>query len=163
MTSTHTLTAIGSVASPRTEPIDDDWGDVVSTIQLDAEQFGPEALAGLSDFSHVEVVFVFDRVDDDKIDVGARHPRNRSDWPLVGIFAQRAKGRPNRLGVTTCEVVSVDGLALTVRALDAIDGSPVLDIKPYVREFAPRTEVEQPEWIGQLMRGYWTMSPEANG
>lgn len=156
MASTHTLTAIGIVDSPRIQPLDDDWGDVVSSIRLDPEQFGPEVLAGLSDFSHIDVVFVFDQVDEAKIHLGARHPRNRDDWPLVGIFAQRAKGRPNRLGVTTCELVSVDGLTVRVRGLDAIDGTPVVDLKPYVLEFAPRTEVRQPDWITELMQNYWT-------
>jgi tRNA-Thr(GGU) m(6)t(6)A37 methyltransferase TsaA len=155
MASTHALTSIGSVECPRTEPLDDDWGDVVSVITLDSEQFGPDVLSGLSDFSHIDVVFVFDKVDESKVNLGARHPRNREDWPLVGIFAQRAKGRPNRLGVTTCELVSVDGLAVKVRGLDAIDASPVLDIKPHVVEFGPRTEVVQPEWISELMQNYW--------
>lgn len=92
--------------------------------------------------------------------IGATSSAPFDDWPLVGIFAQRAKGRPNRLGVTTCELLSVDGLSLQVRGLDAIDGTPVLDIKPYVLEFAPRTPVRQPAWISELMRGYWdTPSP----
>ncbi len=155
MASTHALTAIGTVECPRTEALDDDWGDVISVITLDSEQFGPDVLSGLSDFSHIDVVFVFDKVDESKVNLGARHPRNREDWPLVGIFAQRAKGRPNRLGVTTCELVSVDGLAVKVRGLDAIDASPVLDIKPHVVEFGPRTEVVQPEWISELMQNYW--------
>lgn len=149
------VTAIGTVACPRVEPIDDDWGDVVSTIRLDPEQFGPEVLAGLSDFSHVEVVYLFDRVDESEVHLGSRHPRNRDDWPLVGIFAQRAKGRPNRIGVTSCELVAVDGLSIVVRGLDAIDGTPVLDIKPYVIEFAPRSRVVQPAWITELMQNYW--------
>lgn len=149
------MTAIGKVESPRVEPLDDDWGDVVSTIRLDPAQFGDEVFAGLSDFSHLDVVFVFDQVDEDAVVLSARHPRSREDWPLVGIFAQRAKGRPNRLGVTTCELVSVDGLSITVRGLDAIDGTPVLDIKPYVLEFAPRTAVSQPDWISELMQCYW--------
>lgn len=149
------MTSIGIVESERTEPIDDDWGAVVSTIRLDEDRFTPEVLAGLDEFSHVEVLFLFDRVDETTVELGARHPRGNPDWPLVGIFAQRAKGRPNRLGTTTCELVSVEGLAVRVRGLDAIDGTPVLDIKPYVREFAPRTPVEQPAWIGELMRAYW--------
>lgn len=160
MATTFTLTAIGGVESPRVEPLDDDWGDVISTIRLDPAQFGSEVLAGLSDFSHLEVVFLFDQVDESTINLGARHPRNRNDWPLVGIFAQRAKGRPNRLGVTTCELVSVDGLSVQVRGLDAIDGTPVLDIKPYVLEFAPRSEVNQPDWISELMQNYWTASSD---
>lgn len=155
MPATFNVTTIGRVESPRLAPVDDDWGDVVSTIRLDAERFEPEVLFGLDDFSHVEVLFLFDRVDEASVNLSARHPRNNPDWPLVGIFAQRAKGRPNRLGATTCEVVEVDGLALRVRGLDAVDGTPVLDLKPYVREFAPRSEVRQPAWITELMANYW--------
>ena len=155
MSITHTLTPIGVVTSPRTEAIDDDWGDVVSTITLDGDRFTAEVVAGLDAFSHIDVVYVFDRVDEASVNLGVRHPRHREDWPLVGILAQRAKARPNRLGVTTCELVSVDGLVVTVRGLDAIDATPVVDIKPYVVEFAPRSAVHQPEWIGELMRDYW--------
>ncbi|MGA9276128.1 SAM-dependent methyltransferase [Ilumatobacter sp.] len=154
-TSSVTLTPIGRVECPRVEAIDDDWGAIDSVIHLDGEQFTEEVLAGLGDFSHIDVVYFFDRVDESKITLGSRHPRNRPDWPLVGIFAQRAKARPNRLGVTTCELLAVSGLHVTVRGLDAIDGTPVLDIKPHVREFQPRTPVEQPDWIGELMAGYW--------
>ncbi len=91
------LRAIGWGSSPRDEAIDDDWGTVESTITLDGEQFGADALAGLDEFSHIEVVYVFDRVDPERVQRGARHPRGNTDWPSVGIFAQRAKARPNRL------------------------------------------------------------------
>ena len=60
-----------------------------------------------------------------------------------------------RIGVGTCELLGVVGLELTVRGLDAIDGTPVLDIKPYMAEFAPRGPVRQPAWSNQLMSGYW--------
>jgi tRNA-Thr(GGU) m(6)t(6)A37 methyltransferase TsaA len=152
---TFTVSAIGHVTCERVEAIDDNWGSIESTIVLDADRFGPDVLAGLDDFSHIDVVYCFDRVDEAKINLGARHPRNREDWPLVGIFAQRAKARPNRLGVTTCELVAVSELTVTVRGLDAIDGTPVLDIKPHVIEFQPRTPVHQPGWIGELMANYW--------
>lgn len=155
MEHTFDVTAIGWVESERVDPIDDDWGDVVSTVRLDDRRFGPDVLAGLSDFSHVEVLFLFDQVDEASVNLSARHPRNNPDWPVVGIFAQRAKGRPNRLGSTTCELVDVDGLVVRVRGLDAIDGTPVLDIKPFVREFAPRGPTDQPDWIGELMKNYW--------
>lgn len=150
-----TLTPIGWVANGRSEPIDDDWDAVESTIQLDPAQFGPEATASLSEFSHVEIVYWFDRVPQDEIQRGARHPRGRTDWPKVGIFAQRGKGRPNRLGVTVCRLTSVDGLTLQVTGLDAIDGTPVLDIKPVMRGFLPRGGVREPSWAEELMRGYW--------
>ena len=146
---------IGWVSSPRTEPLDDDWDAVTSTITLDGARFTPDALRGLADFSHVEVVYVFDRVDPGSVQHGARRPRGDPAWPEVGIFAQRAKNRPNRIGVSVVRLRSVDGLTLTVQALDAIDGTPVLDLKPYLEEFAPRGEVRQPTWSRELMAGYW--------
>lgn len=153
------VTAIGRVSSPRTEPLDDDWDAVISTVALDPEQFSPDALEGLAEFSHVEVVYLFDRVDPAGVQTGARHPRGNPEWPRVGIFAQRAKGRPNRIGVSVCRLLGVDGLTLTVQALDAIDGTPVLDVKPYLAEFAPRGEVRQPAWSHELMADYWTRAP----
>lgn len=86
---------------------------------------------------------------------GARRPRGRADWPLVGIFAQRAKDRPNRIGSTVCNLKRVDGTVIEVAGLDAVDGTPVLDVKPYFAEFGPRGEVEQPAWAVELMLGYW--------
>lgn len=147
---------IGVVRSPRLEAIDDDWGAVEATVDLDAARLGADATVGLDGFSHVEVVFVFDRVDEAAVVRAARHPRGRRDWPRVGILAQRAKARPNRLGVTVCELLAVDGLRLTVRGLDAIDGTPVLDVKPYLAEFAPRGTNRQPGWATELMRTYWS-------
>ena len=154
MVTSVTLEPIGVVEGGRTEPIDDDWGGVEATIVLD-ERFGPDAFQGLDQFSHVEVVFLFHLVDTESVVAGARRPRGRADWPEVGIFAQRAKARPNRIGVTTCEVVDLSGAELRVRGLDAIDGSPVLDLKPYMAGFGPRGEVREPEWAAELMRGYW--------
>jgi tRNA (adenine37-N6)-methyltransferase len=149
-----TVTRIGTVRSTRAEAADDDWGDVTATIALEPP-FDERSLAGLAEFSHVEVVFLFDRVDPTTVCEHSRHPRGNPEWPEVGIFAQRAKDRPNRLGLCTCELVAVDGASLVVRGLDAIDGTPVLDVKPYLEEFAPRGEVRQPPWSRELMRGYW--------
>lgn len=150
-----TLTPIGHVRGGRADAIDDDWGASRATIALDPDQFTPDALAGLAGFSHAEVIFLFDKVPDDKIETGARHPRGRADWPPVGIFAQRGKNRPNRIGLTTCRIVAVDGLSVEVEGLDAIDGTPVLDIKPVMVEFLPRGDVRQPGWSHELMQGYW--------
>src|SRR5262245_2510529 len=149
------MTSIGVVRGGRVEATDDDWGAVEATVLLDAERFTPDVVAGLDDFSHVDVVYVFDQVDEGRINLGARHPRGNGAWPLVGILAQRAKARPNRIGVTTCELLGVDGLTVRVRGLDAIDGTPVLDLKPYIAEFAPRTPTRQPEWATALMAEYW--------
>jgi tRNA (Thr-GGU) A37 N-methylase len=150
-----TVTPIATVHSSRTAVVDDAWDAVEASIALDPAQFTPEALASLDTFSHVEVVFLFDRVDPTSVETGARHPRGNPAWPRVGIFAQRGKNRPNRIGTTVCRVEGVDGLTLRVRGLDAVHGTPVLDIKPWVEEFGPRGEVRQPPWRTELMRAYW--------
>ena len=149
------LQPVGAVRGGRATNDDDRWGGFVSTIDLDPDRFGPDALAALDSFSHVVVVFHFHLVRRDGEETGARRPRGREDWPLVGIFAQRAKRRPNRLGVTTCRVVSVEGTRLTVEGLDAMEGTPVLDVKPHVVEFDPRGAVHQPEWSHELMSDYF--------
>ncbi|MEZ4281410.1 MAG: SAM-dependent methyltransferase [Myxococcota bacterium] len=148
------IEAIGRVEAERKLPIDDDWGNSEAGIVLDA-RFGEDALAGIESFSHVEVIFVFDRVDPAKIVSGARHPRGEKAWPAVGIFAQRGKNRPNRLGSTICRVVRREGRRLVVAELDAIDGTPVVDLKPVMQEFLPREPVRQPAWSSELMRAYW--------
>lgn len=152
---TISLEAIATVMGGRVEATDDDWDKERAIIELDPERFTPEAVAGLEGFSHIEVVFHFNQVPDDKVQYGARHPRGNTDWPKLGIFAQRGKNRPNRIGVTVCRLLSVAGMRLEVSGLDAIDGTPVLDIKPYMRDFAPRGDIREPSWTGELMAGYW--------
>ncbi len=149
------LEPIGVVRSSRSAVVDDDWDAVASRIELDPDRFTPDALAGLDSFSHVEVLFHMDQVDPARIVTGARHPRNQTHWPAVGIFAQRGKNRPNQLGLTICRVVRVAGLTLELTGLDAVDGTPVLDLKPWVAEFGPRGPTRQPAWMHELMRGYW--------
>ena len=103
------------------------------------------------------MIIHLDRVADASGVSGASHPRGNPEWPRVGIFAQRKKHRPNKLGISVCELLQVDGLKLKVRALDAIEGTPVLDIKPYVREFEPDpAQVRQPQWMTELMRNYFS-------
>jgi tRNA (Thr-GGU) A37 N-methylase len=149
------MTPIGRVSSARTEPIDDAWDSVATKVILDPDCFGPDATLGIDTFSHVEVVYHFDRVADGEVQTGARHPRGRADWPKIGILAQRGKGRPNRIGVTVCRLLRVEGLTLFVEGLDAIDGTPVLDIKPVMKGFLPRGEVSEPAWAAELMKRYW--------
>ncbi len=155
MTESIQISPIGYVHSARKTPEDDFWNAVPTEIELDASRFSPDSLAGLTDFSHIEVIFYMNHVESEAIQMGARHPRNRKDWPLVGIFAQRGKNRPNRLGTTVCRILSVEGLRIRVEGLDAIQGTPVLDIKPWVDEFAPQGPTRQPEWMTELMKNYW--------
>jgi tRNA (Thr-GGU) A37 N-methylase len=150
--------AIGFVEALRPHAEDDFWGGEEASITL-TEGFSAEALQGLADFSHVEVLFLFHEVSPAKTVTGARHPRNNKAWPAVGIFAQRGKNRPNRLGSTICRVVRVEETRLFVAELDAINGTPVLDIKPVMVEFLPRQEVRQPVWSHEIMRQYWLPRP----
>ncbi|MFC7440717.1 TrmO family methyltransferase domain-containing protein [Laceyella putida] len=124
-------------------------------IHLDESRFTSEAVLGLESFSHFEVIFYMDQVSTDKIQTGTRHPRNRTDWPRVGIFAQRAKNRANQLGLSRCRLLKVQRLTLTVQSLDAIDGIPVVDIKPYMEEFAAEGPIKQPTWSKEWMRDYY--------
>jgi tRNA-Thr(GGU) m(6)t(6)A37 methyltransferase TsaA len=150
-----TLRPIGRVHASRAAMHDDHWDRVHSVVRLDEAQFSADAIAGLDAFSHLEVVFWMDRVPEDQIQTGCRHPRDNPSWPKVGIFAQRGKGRPNRIGTTICRLDSIHGLDIRVVGLDAIDQTPVLDLKPWVAEFGPRSEVRQPSWMTDLMRDYW--------
>lgn len=149
------IVPIGIVHSPRTDRRDDFWGSVESTIELDAAQYGADSLSGLEQFSHLEVVYLLHGIDESEIERTARHPRNRPDWPKVGIFAQRGAKRPNRIGVSRCAILGIEGPVIRVRGLDAIDGTPVIDIKPYMREFGPAGEVRQPQWADEIMSEYY--------
>jgi tRNA (adenine37-N6)-methyltransferase len=148
------LRPIGTVRNTRRTLEDDHWGDTVSTIELTAP-LGADALAHIEEFSHAEVIFFFHRVDESESETGARHPRGNSNWPKVGILAQRGKNRPNRLGLTVVRIIRCSGAALVVEGLDAVDNTPVLDIKPVMKEFLPRGEVHQPAWVAELMQNYW--------
>ncbi len=145
---------IGIVKNARLTVEDDYWGSVISSIELSAP-YNEESLRGIEDFSHVEIIYYFHQVSEQKIVRGARHPRNNQAWPLVGIFAQRGKNRPNRIGITIARVLKCDGNKLYVQGLDAINGTPVVDIKPVMQEFLPEERVLQPTWAEEIMRHYW--------
>jgi tRNA (adenine37-N6)-methyltransferase len=149
------LQPVALVHNTRLVPEDDNWGDVISTIEL-LPEFPAESLDGLDAFSHVEIIYFFHQVPAAKVGSAARHPRNNPAWPKVGIFAQRGKNRPNRVGATIARVLRLEGRALIVAGLDAIDGTPVLDIKPVMCEFLPQGDVRQPEWVRELMADYWS-------
>jgi tRNA-Thr(GGU) m(6)t(6)A37 methyltransferase TsaA len=153
---------VGYVHAVRVDPHDDFWGGSEASIEL-ADSVGPGALDGIEDFSHAEVIFLFDQVDLADVTSGARRPRGNPEWPCVGIFAQRAKGRPNRLGSTIVRVLGREGRTLRVAELDAVDGTPVLDIKPVMEEFLPRERVREPQWARELMRDYWERPKAAGG
>jgi len=139
------LEPIAYVRGGRVEVRDDDWGEVLADIEMDGNRFTPEAIAGLDAFSHLVVVYYFHKVDPSTIELMARHPRGNPAWPKIGIFAQRVKNRPNLLGVSTCKILRVDGLKIHVQGLDAVDGTPVLDLKPHMTGYEPRGKIREPE------------------
>jgi tRNA-Thr(GGU) m(6)t(6)A37 methyltransferase TsaA len=149
-----TLEPVALVVGGRSDPTDDRWAAERCVIELDG-RFGADSIAGLSEFSHLDVVFLFHLVDESDVVTGARRPRGRADWPEVGIFAQRGRVRPNRLGVTTCRIDSVAGRSIAVSGLDAVDGTPVLDLKPHMSGFQARGPVVEPPWATEIMAAYW--------
>lgn len=144
---------IAYVHSSRKKPVDDSWNEVDSYIQLTPD-YAEDCLAGLKDFSHLEVIYYFHKVDKSKIVCTSEHPRENNKWPKVGIFAQRKKARPNLIGATIARLLEVKGTRIFVASLDAIDGTPVFDLKPVFKEFLP-DEVRQPGWVSELMDTYW--------
>ncbi len=148
-----TVRAIARVRNSRNEPIDDNWGSITSEIELEAD-IPESALNAIEDFSHLEILYFFDQVPEDTIIFSGR-PRGNPKYPDCGIFAQRKKDRPNRIGLCTVELVGRKGKVLVVRNLDAIDGTPVLDIKPVFKEYRTEHDIRQPEWVGDLMKEYW--------
>jgi tRNA-Thr(GGU) m(6)t(6)A37 methyltransferase TsaA len=147
------LRPIGSVSSSVTERTDQDWGEVRSRIVLAPEFVG--GLLGLEGFSHAIVVTYLHQASYQKERHLRRRPRNLATMPKVGILSQRAKNRPNPIGVTAVEIVDVGHDCLEVRGLDAIDGTPVLDIKPYYPHFDRVEDPRVPEWVDGLMDGYF--------
>ena len=148
------LKPIATVKNSRIEPTDDNWGDIVSEITLVAD-LTEEALRGIEDFSHLEIVFHFDQADPSEESKTSRHPRGNTHWPLTGIFAHRGKDRPNHIGLCIAELIKREGKTLFVKGLDAINGTPVVDIKPVVKGFLPRKEIKEPQWSVELMQNYW--------
>lgn len=148
------LASIAYVKNSRKEMVDDHWSSIISEIEL-AENIISEALEGIEDFSHLEVIFYMDKVKDEKAIAQYRHPRNNTALPKLGTYAQRNKSRPNKLGLTTVELIERKARTLIVKNLDAIDGTPILDIKPVMIEFQPQGIIRQPEWTKEIMKNYW--------
>ncbi|MEI3791716.1 MULTISPECIES: tRNA (N6-threonylcarbamoyladenosine(37)-N6)-methyltransferase TrmO [unclassified Chryseobacterium] len=148
-----TLQPIATVKNSRTEPIDDHWETIIAEIEL-ADHIPTEAFSNISKFSHLEIIYYFDKVKKEDI-VFSGHPRGNPDYPMTGIFGQRKKDRPNTIGLSTVELLEHNGRTLKVKFLDAIDGTPILDIKPVFKEFQPKAAIKQPDWVADLMKNYW--------
>ena len=153
MPQTIPLQIVAHVRNGRTSTEDADWGLVESRIVLDPAFAA--GLEGLGGFSHALVVFYMHLDPDREPPALVRRPRGRADMPLLGVFAQRGRMRPNPIGVTSAEIVRLEPGVLVVRGLDAVDGTPVLDLKPYAPVFDSRQGARVPEWMDRLMKGHF--------
>lgn len=147
------MNAIGTVHNAVVEPVDMDWGKVTSELHI-AEEYVP-GLQGLADWSHVVVIYSMHATQFNATTHLVRRPRDRDDMPELGIFAQRARHRPNLIGITAVKLLAVEKHIVRVRGLDAIDGTPILDIKPYAPVYDGVNEPLVPGWFIRLMQGYF--------
>ena len=147
------LHPVATVHNSRKTTEDDNWASVISEIIV-ADNIPDKALSNIDLFSHLEIIYYFNQEPSEEISF-SRHPRGNASHPEMGIFAQRNKDRPNRIGLCTVALLACNGRTLTVKNLDAIDGTPVLDIKPVFTGFQPKGEIKQPEWVNDLMKNYW--------
>jgi len=149
-----TFTPIGVVHNDVDRMSVGNYAQAESRIELHADLV--PGLQGLADFSHVVVVFHLDRIPPfDKEKQLLRNPRGMEHLPPVGVFAQRTKFRPNPIGVTPVELVAIEGNVLTVRGLDAMDGTPVLDVKPYIPQFDGVENSKGAAWVPEMLKGYF--------
>ncbi len=122
------LNPIGRV---KTEAVGDEVKDKSRISQIIIRDELVEALEGVDGFSHLFVLFWLNQISSKQRMTLKVHPRGRMDMPLLGAFATRTNLRPNPIGLTLVELLKVEGNTLTVRGLDAFDGTPILDIKPF--------------------------------
>ena len=130
-----TLIPIGYVKNSREGMKDDYWGSVISEITI-SDELPEECLDGIDTFSHLEIIFYFDKAAKTDVVHGASHPRGNKEWPKVGIFAQRKKDRPNHLGLTVVKVISRNGRTLTVQVWMPILILLSLISNPWQRNFS---------------------------
>lgn len=146
---------IAEVIGGHTTPSDDFQGGVESIIRLH-EQFPLATLTGLGEFSHLEVLWRFHLASPGDVALHARSPRNNPNWPPSGTFAHRNHRRPNQLAISHPRLLGVDGRDLLVTDLDAVNGTPVLDLAPYFPTMGPQGDVRVPDWVTEMLPNYWS-------
>ena len=151
----YTIEPIAYVKNNRSKLEDDYWGGLISEIIV-SNKIAEQSIKGIEEFSHLEIIFYFHLADMTKIEISSSHPRGNSKYPKVGIFSQRKKARPNLLGTAIVKLIKAEKNKLTVEGLDAVDGTPVIDIKPVFKEFLPEDKIIQPDWVSDLMKNYWS-------
>lgn len=145
MTMEIKLTPIGIVKNSVTEPRREEWQKVISEIIINDNL--AEALSGIEGFSHLIIIYWMHRLAPSEYSVTRVHPKGDHSLPLVGVFASRSPARPNPIGVTTVKLLEVRNNILKVIGLDAINGTPVLDIKPFIPQHDHPVGFKTPSWV----------------
>jgi len=153
MRSQISITPIGQVSNGVLEQTDENWGEVVSRLNIHFPYAA--GLRGLSEFSHAIVLTYLHKASFDLHRDIVRRPRGLRSMPEIGIFAQRAKDRPNPIGMTAVRILDVGDDFLQVKGLDAIDGTPIIDIKPFYPHYDTVGHPIVPEWVEKLMQNYF--------
>ena len=147
------FTSIGAVSNRVSELVDDNWGSVVSRLNINQEY--SKGISGIGQFSHAIIITFLNKARYSPEEHLMRRPRGLDSMPKMGIFAQRAKDRPIPIGITAVKIVHVGNGFIDVSGLDAIDGTPILDIKPYYPQYDSVGDAVVPEWVDRLMQDYF--------
>ena len=156
---TYEVGSIATVVGGHTRVQDDYQGGVQSAIRLN-EAYPLKTLQGIDEFSHLTVTWRFHLAQPEDVQLHARSPRGNAQWPATGTFVHRNHRRPNQLAVSYPRLLGVDGRDLLVTDLDAVNGTPVVDLAPYFEEMGPRGSVRQPAWPGEMLLDYWRDAAE---
>lgn len=140
------LKLLGKAKNSVTKPTLPGWEHVVTEISVDKTY--AKGLDGIEGYSHVIVVYWMDKEKECHL---KHHPQGRADIPFVGIFACRCPQRPNRIAISTVELLSRHGNSIKVKGLDIVDGTPILDIKPYTPEYDEVEKAKVPDWVNRLV------------
>ncbi|MFE9408010.1 SAM-dependent methyltransferase [Streptomyces sp. NPDC006704] len=152
---TYEVRSVATVVGGHKHVLDDYQGGVQSIIRLHRD-FPLETLQGIEEFSHLEVIWCFHLARPEDVVLHARSPRGNPQWPATGTFVHRNHRRPNQLAISKPRLLDVDGRDLLVTDLDAVDGTPLIDVMPYFEPMGPRGPVRQPDWTGEMLDPcYW--------
>ena len=128
------------------------WREDVSEIVIKEDFL--ERLEGLEDFSHIMVIYWSHMAGESARDIKKVHPAGKKDYPLKGVFCTRSPARPNPVCVTTAKLIERKGHVLFVKGLDAVDGSPVIDIKPHLPPYDAPADMKMPDWMQSLIEQF---------
>jgi tRNA-Thr(GGU) m(6)t(6)A37 methyltransferase TsaA len=143
------LKPIGIVRNGVREPRMEGWEGLLSDIIIRKNL--TDALDGIEGYSHVIVLFHLHKVPDEQRGRTQCHPRGDPRYPLQGVFATRTQNRPNPVGISVVKLVKRRRNVLRVRGLDAINATPVLDIKPYIPNYDVPPDARVPDWVSQAL------------